>query len=34
MKTSFKSLLLMLFGTLIGFTIAFVARGFWIDEFD
>ena len=34
MNTSFKSLRLMLLGTLIGFTIAFVARGFWIDEFD
>jgi len=34
MKISFKSLLLMFFGTLTGFTITFVVRGFWIDEFD
>lgn len=34
MKTSLKSFPLMLLGTLIGFTIAFVARGFWIDKFD
>ncbi|ASK63908.1 hypothetical protein CFK37_17970 [Virgibacillus phasianinus] len=29
-----KSLPLMLLGTLIGITIAFVAKGMWIDKFD
>ncbi|WP_449355539.1 hypothetical protein ACUL41_06260 [Virgibacillus natechei] len=30
---SFKSSLLMLLGTLIGFTIVFFAKGFWKDNF-
>lgn len=34
MKINYKSLLLSLLGILFGFTIAFIIRGFWIDEFD